>query len=285
MQTFIEKRFNTASRATVAQVNSILDEYKAQGYDLSLRQLYYQMVARDLLPNEQKQYKRLGDLVNNARLAGLVDWDMIKDRGRTTKANSHWTSPTEILESAAHSFAIDKWQEQPYHLEVMVEKQALEGVLLPVCAELDIAFSANKGYSSASALYECGRRLASINKQIIIFYLGDHDPSGLDMTRDIDERLSMFSEKPITIERLALNYPQIEEMRPPPNATKQTDTRAADYNRLYNASWELDAVEPATLAELVKTAAKKYRDAALWEKAVKTEKRMKAELQKLADTY
>lgn len=288
-RTYIEKRFNAASRETIEQVNSILDEYKAQGYDLSLRQLYYQMVSRDLLPNVQKEYKRLGELVNGARLAGLVDWDMIKDRGRETVTNSHWTSPAKILESAARSFAIDKWEDQNYHVEVMVEKQALEGVLLPVCQELDIAFTANKGYSSASAFYERGRDLGYLNnthgKQIVIFYMGDHDPSGLDMTRDVSERLNMFAETNVKVERLALNYPQVETLKPPPNPTKETDTRTAEYQKRFSASWELDAVEPATLARLVRDAVLKYRDADKWQKAVMAEKRMKAELQTLADNY
>jgi len=287
-QTYIEKRFNSASRETIEQVNNILAEYGRQGYDLSLRQLYYQMVSRDLLPNAQKEYKRLGDIVNNARLAGLVDWDMIKDRGRQTVKNSHFDSPAEILEIAARQFAIDKWQDQNYHVEVMVEKQALEGVLEPVCRELDIPFTANKGYSSASALRERGRvlgRIARQGKRIVVFYMGDHDPSGLDMTRDVRERLSMFAECGVTVERLALNYPQVQTLKPPKNPTKETDTRAAEYNKHFKASWELDAIEPAMLARIVTEAVLKYRDAGKWQNAVMAEKRMKAELQELADSY
>jgi len=288
-QTYEEKRFHAASLATIEQVNNILAEYEAQGYDLSLRQLFYQMVSRDLLPNTQKEYKRLGDLMNNARLAGLVDWDMIKDRTRKTEGNAHFESPADILNIAASQFAIDKWIDQPYHVEVMVEKQALEGVLIPVCKRLDINFTANKGYSSVSAFYERGRQLRHkaqrLNKKIVVFYLGDHDPSGLDMTRDVSERLAMFAETSVKVERLALNYSQVEELNPPPNATKESDTRAAEYNRRYKSSWELDAVEPATLARLVTEAVLKYRDADKWQKAVMAEKRMKAELQKFADSY
>ncbi|NUM77649.1 hypothetical protein HUU40_25070 [candidate division KSB1 bacterium] len=288
-QAYIEKRFNTSSREIIEQVNNILAEYEAQGYDLSLRQLFYQMVSRDLLPNTQKEYKRLGDIVNNARLAGLVDWDMIKDRGRATVTNSHFDSPAEILNIAARQFAIDKWQDQSYHVEVMVEKQALEGVLVPVCEDLDIPFTANKGYSSASALRERGRilgRLARKNgKRIIVLYMGDHDPSGLDMTRDVQDRLSTFAETKIHVERLALNYPQIQTLKPPPNTTKENDTRAAAYAAKYKASWELDAVEPAALARIVTEAVMKYRDADKWQNAVMAEKRMKAELQELAESY
>lgn len=287
-QAYEEKRFHSASLETIEQVNNILTEYGRQGYDLSLRQLFYQMVSRDLLPNTQKEYKRLGDIVNNARLAGLVDWDMIKDRGRETVKNSHFESPAEILNIAARQFAINKWHDQNYHVEVMVEKQALEGVLEPVCSELDIPFTANKGYSSASALRERGRvlgRIARQGKKIVVFYMGDHDPSGLDMTRDVSERLSMFAEREVKVERLALNYPQVQTLKPPKNPTKETDTRAAEYNKHFKASWELDAIEPAMLARIVTEAVLKYRDADKWQKAVMAEKHMKAELQELAENY
>jgi len=192
---FIEKRFTKTSQELLDFAGSILDEYEAQGYDLSLRQLYYQMVSKNIIPNSEREYKRLGSLINDARLAGLVDWDLIKDRGREMVQNSHWENPKDILEQCTRQFQIDKWAMQPNYVEVMVEKQALEGVLEPVCSELDIPFTANKGYSSASAFYECGKRLQerlNQDKELFIIYLGDHDPSGIDMTRDVTERLNLF---------------------------------------------------------------------------------------------
>src|SRR6185369_10539864 len=113
--------------------------YRRQGYRLSLRQLYYQLVARALIENSEKSYKNIGNLVSDARQAGLIDWDMIEDRGRETVSVSHWDSPADIVRSAAYSFRIDKWADQPWHVEVMVEKDALSGVLGPVCRRLDIA--------------------------------------------------------------------------------------------------------------------------------------------------
>ena len=123
------------------------------------------------------------------RLAGLLDWNMIEDRGRETVLPAAWTSPAEIVRAAAKQFRVDRWKHQPCHVEVMVEKDALSGILEPVCNELHVRFTANKGYSSSSALYEAGKRIAYArfheNRQVHIFYLGDHDPSGIDMTRDI----------------------------------------------------------------------------------------------------
>lgn len=288
---FINKSFSEQSLATVRLVNQILDEYHEQGFRLSLRQLYYQLVARDYIPNNIRSYKNLGNLVSNARQAGLVDWNMIEDRNRETVSLSHWESPAEIIEAAAHSFRIDKWEDQPWHVEVMVEKDALSGVLVPVCRELDISITANKGYSSSSTMYEIGKRLAywqrHRGKNIAIFYLGDHDPSGIDMTRDVTDRLSMYSNlDTIEIQRLALNWDQVQTWQPPENPAKETDSRYSTYVMQFGASsWELDAIEPAQLAELVRAAVLNLREDETWRAALENEEAMRAELRSFADTY
>jgi len=285
-EAFLTFRFNAKSEALIATANGILDEYDREGYTVTLRQLFYQCVARAILPNTDKTYKALGDLVNRARLAGLIDWAFVCDRGRETIARPVWRDPADLIAEAAKQFAIDLWQSQPNHVELMVEKQALEGVLEPVCREQRIRFTANKGYSSASALYEIGKHLHDAHedgKAVHVLYLGDHDPSGLDMTRDVRERLTLFSGVPVCVHRIALNRPQIEALRPPENPAKTTDTRFADYARQFgSASWELDAIEPRALAALVTRAVEGLRDPDLWKEAVTTEKQMHAELNALA---
>lgn len=289
-QRFVNLRFTRESLERIDQVNTILAEYAAQGFDLTLRQLYYQFVARGLIENSQKSYKRLGDLVNNARLAGLVDWDMITDRGRRMVGNTHWDNPGQIVQAAAQQFRVNRWVGQPNFVMVMVEKQALEGVLIPVCQELDIQFAANKGYSSSSTLYAIGRMLQTRRvvdgQEVHVLYLGDHDPSGIDMTRDIGERLEMFSGGRVNVQRLALNWEQVEQWQPPENPAKETDARYASYVEQFgDSSWELDAVEPRVLAQLVTDAVLELRDEDLWEEVVGRETTMKAELQAFADGY
>lgn len=286
---FIEKNFRQQAIEKIHIINSILREYEAENYDLSLRQLYYQMVARGFIENSQKSYNRLGELVNDARLAGYIDWDMIKDRGRKTISLTHWKSPGEIIKVAAKQFVIDKWNNQPNYIEVMVEKQALEGVLIPVCNQLDIKFTANKGYSSASALYETGQRLYKqliAGKNVYILYLGDHDPSGVDMDRDVLERLSMFSYNPIQVKRLALNMDQVKILQPPENPAKESDSRYEKYKEKYGvSSWELDAIEPRALARIVRDAVEGLLDPDLWASAVNLENEMKKELEEIARNY
>ena len=287
---FIEHRFNKQSQKLIEVVNSILDDYRNLGYCLSLRQLYYQLVARDLIENSARSYKCIGGLVSDARLSGLVDWEMIEDRGRETVSNSHWSSPAEIIRSAAESFGIDRWEGQPCYVEVMVEKDALSGILEPVCRELDIRFTANKGYSSSSALYEASKRFSYAVGQGLeahLFYLGDHDPSGIDMTRDIQSRLGLFTySRPIEIYRLALNYDQIEKWQPPENPAKENDKRYRSYKEKYgNSSWELDAVEPRILAELVETEVDKLINQVSWQEVEEKEQKMRKELEHYAENY
>lgn len=286
---FKQTNFRESSLGLLEVIATILDDYAQQGYDLSLRQLYYRLVASGRIENSQKSYSKIGDLVSDGRLAGLIDWDMIVDRGRVSIANTHWTSPADIVDAAASQYKIDKWKEQPNHIEVMVEKQALEGVLIPVCRKLDVTFRANKGYTSQSMMYRLGKDLAEIHgtgKDIHVLYFGDHDPSGLDMDRDVAERLRLFSGLSVSFERLALKYAQVQVLNPPENPAKVTDSRAKQYIKMYGASsWELDAVEPKELARLVEAAVVNLRDDSLWQDALDEENAMKAELQKFAKEY
>jgi len=294
---FEEHKFTPQSLTQIQVINGILEDYRRMRFKLSLRQLYYQLVARDYIENSVRSYKRTGELVAAARLAGLIDWEMIEDRNRETVVNTHWASPAEIIRAAANGFRIDRWEGQPAYCEVMVEKDALSGILLPVCRELDIRFSANKGYSSASAMYEAGKRFRAVAmdsessaNEYHLFYLGDHDPSGIDMTRDVRERLLTFiglgKDFPLQVHRLALNYDQVEQWHPPENPAKGSDSRYADYARRFGEfSWELDAVEPRTLATLLREAILEYIDPETWREVADKEARLRKDLERLADNY
>lgn len=296
---FIPKTFAAGPAAMIATINEILDDYASQGYDLSLRQLYYQLVSRNLITNEERSYKNLGVLVSDARLAGKIDWDMIKDRGREVIENPHWTTPAQFMEQAAPQYRFDLWEDQDCYVEVMVEKQALEGVLMPVCRSLDIPFTANKGYSSSSALYEASKRFLgkAEGRRLFVIYLGDHDPSGIDMSRDVGDRLNLFlngslgrdepnEEDLIEVKRAALNMSQIRELNPPENPCKITDSRADSYiSRFGHSSWELDAIEPRQLAALVRNAVEGIMDVRKFRANERKQEKGRKELLKFAKTY
>lgn len=282
-------QFKGSSKVMISRANDILNELGAMGYTLTLRQLYYQLVARDVIRNKQSEYKRLGSILNDARLAGLVDWDVIEDRTRNLQSVPHWNEPSEIIRTAAENFRVDKWADQDHRIEVWVEKDALVGVLERACRELDVAWFSCRGYTSQSELYGAGKR---VNRHIchrqepIIIHLGDHDPSGIDMTRDIYDRLFMFVGSEVTVERIALNMPQIDEYAPPPNPAKQTDSRFEAYEREFgNESWELDALDPRVIHKLIEDTVGKYRDEERWAVKKKEEDEKRKLLTAAADDW
>lgn len=299
---FVDKKFGAEALEMIDVINDILDKYASQGYDLSLRQLYYQLVSANIIPNQERSYKNLGVLVSDARMAGYIDWDMIKDRGREMVSNPHWQDPKDFMESVAPQYRFNLWDDQDHYVEVMVEKQALEGVLLPVCRALDVPFTANKGYTSSSAAYEASKRFVDKyrdGKSLHVIYLGDHDPSGIDMTRDVLDRLDLFIkttvdypdfrpglDSPILeVHRIALNMDQVRSLNPPENPAKLTDSRASSYiERFGHSSWELDAIEPRRLAQLVTDAVGNIMDRDKFEAARQKMESERAKLLKFAKT-
>lgn len=320
---YIKKRFSGHSAKVIDIANAILEDYSHQGYDLTLRQLYYQFVSKGLIANADSEYKKLGSIINDARLAGLIDWDHITDRTRNLRKLSHWNSPQEIIQTCAESYRIDKWAQQANYVEVWVEKDALVGILEVACEPLDVPYFSCRGYTSQSEMWGASQRLlqrVNAGKKVTIIHLGDHDPSGVDMSRDIFDRLAMFISHHIgldwakknkklmegvdmksaawakvskkyevdvhktlyehfEVDRIALNIGQVREYEPPPNPAKITDSRATKYVREHgDESWELDALEPAVITELIETRVKGLRNEKLWKKALLTEEFSKNQL-------
>lgn len=286
---YMDHKFNPKTMALLELANEIIDDYASQGFDLTLRQLYYQMVSRDVIPNKQSEYKKLGTIISNARRAGLVDWYAIIDRTRNLRKNAHWNSIKDILRSAEHSFAIDKWQGQDYRVECYVEKDALVGVVARACGPLDVPYFACRGYSSDSEMWRAAQRYEEYRDQgqrMVVIHLGDHDPSGIDMTRDIKDRFALFGAYPI-VNRIALNYNQVEQYNPPPNPAKEADSRWADYVNTYQtrSSWELDALEPQVIVDLITAEVLSFRDHDLWDEMVEREEAGKREINRMRTEY
>lgn len=254
-QQFKEVKFKQESLDRIALCNEIIEQYQAQGLRLTLRQLYYQLVTRNAVPNVERSYKNLSNLVSDARLAGMMDWDAIEDRVRQPRHQSEWSGLPALVESALYSYRLPRWKGQDYYAELWVEKDALAGVLSPLASEYHVTMMVNRGYSSQSAMYESAERFMREGRSPILFYLGDHDPSGEDMVRDIRDRLRMFGVSDIEVEKLALTMEQVEEYNPPPNPAKVTDPRATAYiDQHGDSSWEVDALPPEVLSQIIRTA-------------------------------
>lgn len=276
-----DKKLSAGKLEVIAKANAVIEEYRQQGFELTLRQLYYQFVARGWIPNNQKEYDNLGAAIADGRLCGLVDWTAIVDMTRNLASVPHWTDPAEIMDAVAKQFRIDKWDDQPFRPEVWIEKDAVAGVVRGVCQELDIPYFSCRGYTSLSEMWVGAMRLKSHlhgGQTPMILHFGDHDPSGRDMTRDIFDRLEMFMGG-VKVERLALNWDQIEQYAPPPNPCKLSDSRAAAYVAEFgHESWELDALEPRVLVELIRGAVEDIRDEDKWSLKLEEEERHREQL-------
>lgn len=279
---YVRRNFSDTSLDIIMLANRIIEEYQMQGYDLTLRQLYYQFVARDLFPddwihpllktkNTDANYKKLGSIINDARLAGEVDWRAITDHTRNLQQLSHWDSPRSIVEACASQYREDLWIDQPWYVEVWVEKDALINVLEKACNAYDVPYFSCRGYTSQSEMWVAAQRLIrrrNEGKDVKIIHLGDHDPSGIDMTRDIGERLSLFCHKGVRVDRIALTMDQVRRFNPPPNPAKISDSRCAAYIRQYgDESWELDALDPRTITSLINQAIEQVLDYGMLEAA------------------
>lgn len=263
---YVPKKFAPASRAIIDQAAVIMAEFEAQGFKLTLRQLYYQFVSRGLIENTLRSYKNLGEKVNDGRLAGLLSWSMIEDRGRNYRHNV-WLTADEMIVDAKAWYRQNLWRPQPVIPEVWIEKDALVGVIEPICDEYRAGYIACRGYLSQSEAWAAAMRISSryqrTGQKTVVLHLGDHDPSGIDMTRDNLDRLRLFvnhhcdegdddSQDVVEVRRLALNRDQVRKYKPPPNPAKITDSRAADYIAKHGrSSWELDALTPQVIADLI----------------------------------
>ena len=276
-----------ASLAMISQCNTIITRYQAQGLRLTLRQLYYQLVSRNVVPNTERSYKRVGGILSDGRLAGLVDWNAIEDRGRPPIMQSQWRNLEGLAKSALSAYRLPRWAGQEFYVELWVEKQALAGVLEPIAEEFHVPLIVNKGYSSQSAMYESARRLTQSDapytemRTKVVLYMGDHDPSGEDMVRDVRARLEMFDVQQLRVKKIALTTAQVEEFNPPPNPAKMTDSRAEKYVEKHgHNSWEMDALDPEELARIVRREIALVLDTEKMDVVIKREKKDKAALLK-----
>ncbi len=279
-----------SSLELIKTANQIIQEYQNDNYILTLRQLYYQFVARDIIPNSEKSYKNLGSLITKGRMSGRISWDAIEDRNRNHVSDWIDEDIMNPIKDLPHYIRFDKWARQDYYVEVWVEKEALGNVVSRACEPLSVPYLSCKGYLSASEAWRAGRRIkeASDNgKSCKIIHLGDHDPSGIDMTRDNSTRLDLFSEySDVEVIRIALNINQVEEFSPPPNPTKVTDSRAKNYIKKFGqTSWELDALEPSILNRLITNQINKYRDINLWDETMTEEIKAKNMLKKIYERW
>lgn len=300
-------KLSVANRARLQMINGIITEYQRQDYVLTLRQLYYQLVTRDVIPNNVKEYAKLSTLLKEGRMGGIVDWNAIEDRLRVPSQPSSFESPEQILDACISQYELPRMDGQPSYIEVWVEKDALSGVLKRVTEPFHIPILVNRGYSSVSAMHDAYKRFKAAydnDQSVVILYLGDFDPSGVDMLRDIKSRILEFfvgehgheddgedweevarlSNFNFEVIPVALTRQQIRQYNPPPNPAKISDPRAAKFIEEHGASsWEVDALKPEVLDAILTKAIKANIDETKYKKKMAEEKKDIKKLQSLKE--
>lgn len=281
---FIPKDFRASSRAIIRKALAIIADPENAGYKLTLRQIYYQFVSKNWLKNKQSEYKRLGEILNDARLAGLIPWDAIEDRTRNLRETPMWSypgdpvSPSEFILDWGRHFKNNPWDNQPTFVLGMIEKDSLISILERPCRKWRVPYFSCRGYVSASEMYDMAQMLEGVaegGQRVIVLHLGDHDPSGVQMSENIDERLHLLSHEceGIEVRRIALNMDQIRAYNPPDNPAKETDSRYRKYCERFNtrSSWELDSMPPSVMAQLIEDHIVGEIDMELWDEDIAKE--------------
>lgn len=310
--------WNTDKELLTNYLISIVEKYYDNGDMLSLRQLYYQLVKRNLIPNHDTVYKKISSLKDDCAYSGMLNWAAIEDRGRRPYLQYYVEDIAHAMKDTIDSYKIDRQRDQNTHIEVWIEKDALSAIFARVTNKYHVRLVVNKGYTSSSAIYDAYQRFSEIineDKKIIILYFGDHDPSGLDMIRDIKERLSLmfikgknnfdepycanwcdgnslaypflegeqyieeFIKNHFKIIPIGLSMEQINKYKLPPNPAKISDPRAVNYIKRYgNVSWEVDALDPPIIRQIVTENIEKRIDVKLFKEMCSLESKQRKEL-------
>lgn len=293
-QRFRGTSLNAKSMGHLNKVNEIIEDYQEQGYKLTLRQLYYQLVTKNVIENHDREYKKLSRVLTEGRMAGLVDWDAIEDRLRRPQNVYTVSDIPDALNDTYNQYRLNRQAGQPVHIEVWVEKDAISSVLKRVTQKYGVNILVNRGYGSVTAIKDAYDRFkwrVGDGKDVTILYLGDHDPSGLDMIRDINKRVCEMLEydgyeSNFEIVPIALTMEQIRKYNPPPNPAKITDTRSPAYIEEFGkVSWEVDALPPEVLNKLLDSEILKLLDKTKYDRIVSRERKEKAEIKLFIDQY
>ncbi|RAU92492.1 hypothetical protein [Paenibacillus sp. YN15] len=248
----------------------IVNQYKEERMQLTLRQLYYQMVSKNHIANSEKEYKGIIELTGNMRSSCVLELDEFADNTRFAVRYRYAEKVTDFLKEKlnAYGYVMDTRSGQPNYLEVWIEKEALRSVFKPITDEQDVPLFICRGYPSTSSLFQQAKAISrkmkkeKTIKNVTILYYGDHDPSGLQIPEAIERIFHEdYQMHYVHVKRCGLLMKHIRSFHLPPNPAKLTDPRAESYVREHGGeSWELDAVEPKELQRLVDRAINDYTD-------------------------
>ena len=257
-----------SSNKLLTDIQGVIKQYP--GLKMTVRQIYYRLVAGQKLPNSMSSYNRVKRILTEARLEGQVSFDAIEDRTRaiityaqTADTVEQYTRDWEYtIRKLDKLYTLPRWYGQPSRVIVLVEKQALQGLFMDVCKEKQVDLLVCRGYPSITVLYKLARQVRNTQQKVQVLYYGDYDPSGLDIDRNVEERLRQDFGASFTFKRYAITRDQIEEYDIPPAPAKDTDSRTRGMEeRLGEAMQvELDAIDPPDLQTIIRDSIDEFFD-------------------------
>ena len=268
------------------QVKEIIESYD---FPLTLRQIYYQLVAKQIIPNQQKYYMKLSRLCVIGRDESILPEGAFADRLRQVDKPSSWFNLPDYIETVKYAYRKDKWQEQDAYIEIWTEKDALRGVLTKVTYSYDVPLMVVRGQVSRTAIYESYERFAEkINedKDCYLYYAGDFDPSGMSIYHSLVERIKGHGDagQYVTFKRIALTPEQIKEYRLPSDPAKQADPNYRRFVSEYGDNVvELDSLPPDVLRDIVEHCIAEHIDRELLIQVEETETKERGRLQEFVE--
>ena len=252
----IKRRRRT--QAEMNEIKSAIYNVVAADRPMTVRQVFYRLVSQGAIGKSENEYKfTVVRLLTEMRLNYDIPFDWIGDSTRWMRKPESHSSLESMLNITAHAYRRALWEDQDEYVEIWLEKDALSGVIYPVTSQWDVPLMVTRGYASISFLHNAAMAIEAEDKPTFIYYLGDWDPSGLDIERNIEDRLNEFADAEIEFTRIAVTPEQVERWSLPTRPTKRTDTRAKYFK---GDSVEVDAIPPNQLRDLVAEAIEQHVD-------------------------
>lgn len=264
-----------AKHAKTLQIVSIAFEVLEAYHPMTVRQVYYQLVSRQVIKNNRSEYQAVSNALRDARLEGAIPWEWIEDRLRRPRYVSMWEDLPQFAETARRAYRRDVWATQPRYLEVWLEKDALSGIFEDVLSGYGVTLNVGRGYDGWSSLRNAADRYQD-RDEVMVLYFGDFDPSGEDMHRSLKDRLDQLGSEPEVI-KVSLTLEDIRRYNLPPDFAKTTDTRRnAFVAKNGDVSVELDALPADVLRARLTQEIEAYIDMAALDSVRKQEARERA---------
>lgn len=230
----------------IDQSYDILADYNP----MTVRQVYYQLVSRQVTENTRSRYQAVSNALVDARKDGIIPWKWIEDRLRKPREVAMWFDLSEFGDTVVRAYRRDVWETQENYIEVWLEKDALSGIFEDELNRYGVTLNVGRGYDGWDSIRNAAERYQDA-QNVTVLYFGDFDPSGEDMVRSLRERLAFFECEP-TIIKCALNADDVTRYNLPPALPKKTDTRRKKFVAEHGeVSVELDALPAEVLRNRV----------------------------------